>query len=215
MSETATAEYELAGEFYLLPTPGGAFHAVSRPDENPVRRLILALLRHRSSPRVDARSLCRWLEVQDEQAALEILHRAQTLAWIEGYDDAREVPGFGVGQELHQLLPHLSSVGKGLIVDWNGLSLASCGVDDEMADTLCALCADLIGVQERHASRLASHFGLSTHGWAAVDAFGSSRIGAWPLYVGNERLMLVLLGEPRLNQSEFLALIWVLINRYG
>ena len=160
-------------------------------------------------------SLCNWLGTSDEQAALAILHRAQSLAWVEGYTESRDVPGFGVGQELHQLLPYLSSTGKGLIVDWNGLSLASAGVDDETAATLSALSADLIAVQERHASRLTESLGLATHGWAAVDAYGSSRIGAWPLYVGDERLMLVLLGEPQLNTSRFLAMIWVLINRYG
>lgn len=207
--------YELTGDFYLLPTTGGAFHAVSRPEDSPMRRLLLALLRHRSSPRVNAESLCKWLETSDEQVALGILHRAQSLAWVEGYTEPRDVPGLGVGQELHELLPDLSSTGKGLIVDWNGLSLASSGVDDETAATLSALSADLIAVQERHSQRLAENLGLATHGWAAVDAFGSSRIGAWPLYVGNERLMLVLLGEPKLNSADFLALIWVLINRYG
>ena len=120
-----------------------------------------------------------------------------------------------MGQELHQLLPKLSSTGKGLVVDWNGLSLASSGLDDDTAATLSALSADLISVQERHAGRLSDSLGLATHGWAAVDAYGSSRIGAWPLYVGPERLMLVLLGEPRLNRPEFVALIWVLINAYG
>ncbi len=207
--------YELTGDFYLLPTTGGAFHAVSAPQQSPTRRLLLALLRHRSSPRVDTESLCGWLGTSDDQVALGILHRAQSLAWVEGYTEPRDVPGFGVGQELHQLLPHLSSTGKGLIVDWNGLSLASSGVDDETAATLSALSADLIAVQERHSGRLSENLGLATHGWAAVDAYGSSRIGAWPLYVGDERLMLVLLGEPRLNSSAFLAMIWVLINRYG
>ncbi len=209
------SSYELTGDFYLLPTTGGAFHAVSTPENSPMRRLLLSLLRHRSSPKVDTESLCRWVGIPDEQSALEILHRAQTLALIEGYTESRDAPGFGVGQELHQLLPQLSSTGKGLVVDWNGLSLATSGVDDETAAMLSALSADLISVQERHADRLSEHLGLATHGWAAVDAYGSSRIGAWPLYVGDARLMLVLLGEPRLNQPEFVALIWVLINHYG
>ncbi len=207
--------YELTGDLYVLPTPAGAFHAVSTPDDSRLRRLILALLRHRSSPRVDVDSLCRWLETDDDQEALEILHRAQTLAWIEGYDDVRDVPGLGVGQELHQQLPRLSSVGKGLITDWNGLSLASCGIDDATADALAALAADLIGVQERHAERLGTHLGQTSHGWAAVDAYGSSRIGVWPMYVGEQRMLLVLLGEPRLNQPAFLALVWLLIKHYG
>ncbi len=215
MSEQDTGRYQLAGDLYVLPTPAGAYFAVSTPEDSRVRRLLLALLRRRSSPRVDAAFLCQCLDTDDEQEALEVLHRAQSLAWIEGYEQVRDVPGLGVGQELHQLLPHLSSVGKGLIVDWNGLSLASCGIDDETADTLAALAADLIGVQERHADRMARHLGQASHGWAAVDAYGSSRIGAWPLYVGDKRMLLVLLGEPHLNDSSFLALVWLLIENYG
>ncbi len=215
MVDQDTGQYELAGDLYVLPTPAGAYFAVSTPEDSRVRRLLLALLRHRSSPHVDARFVCECLGTDDEQEALEVLHRAQSLAWIEGYEQVRDLPGLGVGQELHQLLPHLSSVGKALIIDWNGLSLASCGIDDATADTLAALAADLIGVQERHADRMTQHLGQASHGWAAVDAYGSSRIGAWPLYVGEKRMLLVLLGEPRLNDSAFLALVWLLIENYG
>lgn len=214
MNEQA-ADLELTPGLYLLPTAAGAFHALSRREDTPLRRLILALARHRSSPLADEVEIARWLGLADRQAALETLHRAQTLSFIQGYTTVHAVPALGVGNELHQLLPHLSSVGKGLIVDWNGLTLASCGLGEDAADALAALSADLIAVQERHAARLVQHIGLATHGWAAVNAYGSSRIGAWPLYVGEERLMLVLLGEPRLNKPEFLALAWVLINRYG
>lgn len=215
MAEPAEGQYELAGNLFVLPTPAGAFHAVSTLDDSRVRRLLLALLRHRVSPRIDIGFLCRSLATDDEQEALEVLHRAQSLAWIEGYPEAHDVPGLGVGEELHQLLPRLSSVGKGLLIDWNGLSLASSGIDDETADTLAALSADLIGVQERHADRMARHLGQASHGWAAVDAYGSSRIGAWPLYVGDQRMLLVLLGEPHLNDSSFLTLVWLLIENYG
>ena len=215
MADQDTGQYELAGDLYVLPTPAGAYFAVSTTEDSRVRRLLLALLRHRSSPHVDAKFVCACLGTDDEQEALEVLHRAQSLAWIEGYEQVRDLPGLGVGQELHQLLPHLSSVGKALIIDWNGLSLASCGIDDATADTLAALAADLIGVQERHADRMAQHLGQASHGWAAVDAYGSSRIGAWPLYVGDKRMLLVLLGEPRLNDSAFLALVWLLIENYG
>ena len=215
MADERTGQYELAGDLHVLPTPAGAYFAVSTPDESRVRRLLLELLHHRSSPRVDASFVCECLGTKDEQEALEVLHRAQSLAWIEGYRQVRDLPGLGVGEELHQLLPHLSSVGKGLIIDWNGLSLASCGIDEATAHTLAALAADLIGVQERHAERMTEYLGQASHGWAAVDAYGSSRIGAWPLYIGDKRMLLVLLGEPRLNDSAFLALIWLLIENYG
>ncbi len=215
MADRQTAEYQLAEDLYILPTPAGAYFAVSSPHDTRVRRLLRALLRYRSSPHVDTEFICRCLETDNEQEALEVLHRAQSLAWIEGYTEARDVPGLGVGKSLNELVPQLSSVGKGLIIDWNGLSLARCGIDESMADTLAALGADLIGVQERHAERMSEQFGQATHGWAAVDAYGSSRIGAWPLYIGDKRILLVLLGEPRLNDPAFLALVWLLVENYG
>ena len=199
----------------MLPTAAGAYYALSRCEDSALRRLILALLRHDASPLATNESVAAWLGLSDVAASLAHLERAQALGLIQGFREVSKLPGVGVGDELHQLLPPLSSVGRALLVDWNGLALASCGLDVDAADALAALSADLIAVQLRHAARLAQHFGLDRHAWAAVDAFGSSRIGAWPLYVGAERLVLVLLGEPCLNQSEFLTLAWLLINRYG
>jgi hypothetical protein len=206
---------ELAPGLYVMPTAAGAYYALSRRAATPMRRLILALARERTSPAANADNLARWLGSSDTSTALALLQQAQSLGLVQGYDTARDLPGLGVGHELGQLLPWLSSVGKGLIVDWNGLLLATAGLDADAAAALAALSADLIAVQERHSERLVEHLGLGTHGWAAVNPTGSSRIGAWPLYVGDERLMLVLLGEPRFEQPAFLGLAWVLINRYG
>lgn len=207
--------YELAEALYLVPTPGGAYHAVSSPGDDPIRRLLVALLHHDVSPRAEVAQLCSWLGVPEPQDALALVHSAQTLGWIAGLTEPQSVGRDGVGSELTQLLPELSSVRAGLLVDWNGLALASCGMDDDLAATLGALGADLIAVQERHSARLAVQLGLATHGWAAVDAYGSSRVGAWPLYVGSTRLMLIVLGEPRFDRDAFLELVWLLVTRYG
>ncbi len=98
MDEHGAGEYELTGDLYILPTPAGTYFAISSPEGSRVRRLLLALLRYRCSPHVDTEFLCRCLDTDDEQEALEVLHRAQSLAWIEGYTEARDVPGLGVGQ---------------------------------------------------------------------------------------------------------------------
>jgi hypothetical protein len=209
------ADYELVDEFYLLPTAAGAFYAVSHPKDGPLRRLLLTLLQKQTSIKVDSKSLADWFGKDNQQYGLEQLHRAQTLSLIQGYREPQEVPNLGVGQELQDILPQLSSVGKAMLADWNGLSLSRCGISDETANILSALSADLIAVQNRHAERLETNLGLGTQGWAAVDAYGSSRIGAWPLFIGEQRFMLVLMGEPQLNKMEFIALVWVLINRYG
>jgi len=210
------ANYQLVEEFYLLPTAAGAFYAVSTPEKDePLRNLLLSLLREQTSVKVDRESLAKWFGANNQHYALEQLHSAQTLSLIQGYREPQKMPRLGVGQELQDLLPHLSSVGKVMLADWNGLSLSRCGIHTETADILSALCADLIAVQNRHAERLEANLGLGTQGWAAVDAYGSSRIGAWPLYIGEQRFMLIIMGEPRLNQAEFITLVWVLINRYG
>ncbi|MES9994225.1 MAG: roadblock/LC7 domain-containing protein [Candidatus Thiodiazotropha sp.] len=209
------SEYQLVEEFYLLPTTAGAFYAVSGQDDEPIRRLMLVLLKQKKSLQINTENLCQWLKINDEQKALAILHRAQTLSLVQGFRQPQQVSETGIGQQLKNILPHLSSIGKGLLVDWNGLPLVHCGLDDTTADMLSALSADLIAVQTRHAERLANNLGLGAQGWAAVDAYGSSRIGAWPLFIGDEHFMLVLLGEPRLNQPEFISLVWVLINRYS
>lgn len=215
MLEPDSGRYELAGDLYVFPTPAGAYHAVSSTEPSDLRAFLHTLLQHDESPLASTENLRRWLKTDDDQAALELLHRAQTLAWIEGYDAPTRVSEQGVGVELKQLLPKLSATARGMLVDWNGLPLTSCGIDEKTGDTLAALAADLIGVQERHAERLAQHLGRASHGWAAVDAYGSSRIGAWPLYIGDKRILLVLLGEPMLNQPAFVDMVWLLIRNYG
>ncbi len=208
-------DYQLLDELYLLPTAAGAFYAASSRADDPIRDMLFNLLREGSSPLASPASLTHWFANEDQQQCLAWLHRAQTLSLIQGFREPQHVPGAGTGKKLEDLLPALSALGKAILVDWNGLTLAYTGLDAEAADMLAALSADLIAVQARHAQRLAQTLGLGNQGWAAVDAFGSSRIGAWPLFVNEQRFMLVVLGEPQLNCKEFIELVWVLVNRYG
>lgn len=207
--------YRLIEDLYLLPTAAGAFHAVSGAEDTPVRRLLLSLLCDSTSPEADAGRICQWSGINDEQKALQLLHHSQKRAWIQGYQTPRLLSEHKIGQQLEGLLGHLSSTGKGLLVDWNGLPLARCGIDDETAEALSALSADLAAVQTRHFKRLTTTLGLSTQGWAAIDTHGTSRIGAWPLFIGDKRFLLVLTGEPRMDQPELTRLLWILVHRYA
>ncbi len=209
------SDYQLADDLYLYPTPAGVFHAVSSAEDEPTRSLLRHILSFQSCPKAEVNTLCEWLGVDDEQQALGFLHQAQTMSWIHGLKEAKEIHESGIGQEMATLIPHLSSVGKGLLVDDNGFSLARSGVDDSTAEALAVLSADLLSVQDRHATRMAQCLGVTTQAWGAVDAYGSSRIGVWPLYIGEYRFSLVLLGVPQLNRQEFIALVWSLVKRYG
>ncbi len=209
------SDYQLADDLYLYPTPAGAFHAVSSAEDDHTRDFLRHILSFQSCPKAEINQLCEWLKVDDEQQALALLHQAQTMSWVHGLKEAKEIHDAGIGQEMATLIPQLSSVGKGLLVDDNGFSLARSGVDDPTAEALSALTADLLSVQDRHAKRMEKCLGVTTQAWGAIDAFGASRIGVWPLYVGDYRFSLVLLGVPQLNRQEFVALVWSLMKRYG
>lgn len=207
--------YQLIDTCYLLPTPAGAFQAVTAADVGPVERLLIKLLQQPVSTRVDLPTLCLLLDIGDEQEALEVLFNAQSSLWLQGFNAPQGIPGIGIGSKLADLVEKLSDLGKGLLVDGNGFPLVRAGLDEATTDTLAALSADLANVQLRHAKRLQNHLGMPTQGWAAVNALGSSRVGVWPMKIGDQTFLLVLLGEPRLNQSAFITLVWMLMNRYG
>ncbi len=213
--EPTVTEYQLLERYHLLPTPAGAYYAVSSPETEPLRTLLLTLMKHETTPRCDLQELGRALGMASDQQVLELIHQAQTLSWIQGYETPRQAPLSRIGEQLEGLLGPLSSIHKGLLVDWNGFAFARHGIDNEIAETLSALATDIAAVESRHSARLKQYLGVASQGWAAVDAYGASRIGAWPLFVGEHRFLLVLQGEPRLNQDAFVTLTWILVNRYG
>jgi len=209
------SQYQLVDELYLYPTPAGVFHAVTTLQDDPICQLLRALLAMPSCPKADISKLCDWFGCEDQQQALALLHQAQAMSWVHGIKKPKAISDEGIGEEMASLIPQLSSLGKGMLVDDNGFALASSGIDQEMSEALAALCADLLAVQDRHAKRMAQHLGVATQAWGAVDAYGASRIGVWPLYIGGHRFTLVLLGVPQLNRQEFVSLVWSLVKRYG
>lgn len=213
--EQAMTERETLEKYHLLPSPAGAFYAVSGTRADPMRRLLLALMAQPETRPTALPELARASGIDDETELLELLHQAQTLSWIQGFDTPQTIPTRQVAKAMEQLLAPLSAVGKGLLVDWNGFAFARHGIDDDTAAALSALATDIAAVEQRHAERLRQTLGVSSQGWAAVDAHGASRIGAWPLFIADHRFLIVLQGAPRLNQPQFVELVWLLVSRYG
>ncbi len=209
------ADYKFANNVYIAPTPAGSFYAVSSPAEDPLRNLLLGLLQQEETPIPVIGQLTDWTGAGNVEDTLSILQQAQDLAWIEGLEEPLLLPSSGFGSMIEILLASLSTSGKALLVDDAGCSVARSGFDAETADMLSALSADLVAIQDRHEKRLEKHFGLTIHGWGAMDSAGSSRIGTWPLYIAGKRLLIVILGEPRFNCPEFTLLIWSLIRRFS
>lgn len=209
------SSYQFAENIYLAPTPAGAFYAVSNSTPEPLRNLLLALLRQDKTPTPITGKLIDWTGSSSVESMMALLHEAQLMAFIEGLEDPLELPGSGFGHDAEILLSFLSTSGKALLVDNTGCAIAQSGFDQESVEILCALSVDLATVQDRHEKRLEKHFDLSIHGWGPMDSSGSSQIGTWPIYIGDKRLLLVIPGEPRFNCEQFTLLIWSLVKRYS
>lgn len=209
------ASFTLAGDLYIHPTPAGTYYAVSATDPNPSRRMIQSLLNKQSSPRLTLEGLMSWADIEDEEQVLTLLYHAQGLGWVQGFDAPRECNEQPLEVQLPRLLKTLAIQGKVLLADHQGFYLASSGFPHEVAEELSALSADLANLHSRRSGLLVNNLGLASSAWAIVDAAGNGKIGFWPLFIGEQRFVLVINGVPQFNQPDFVNLVWVLSRRYA
>ncbi len=207
-------QYTLTGEYYLHPTPAGAYYAASRPTRDPARNFLQRLLREPETPRLSVPLVQEWMSL-NETDALEFIYRLQSSGFIQGLPMPVGVPPDSIEALLHPLLMQLSDEGNAILAEKNGLYLGTAGFAHETSEELAALAADLASVHERHARLLHNNMRLRTDGWGMVNASGYAEIGFWPLYIGSEYFVLIVGGLPRFNQSAFTTLVWSLGVRYG
>ncbi|MBK1724607.1 hypothetical protein [Thiocystis violacea] len=207
--------YRLLDRQFVLPTPAGAFYSVADPQPDPPRRLLQRLLSTESSHSLALDALIDWADAQSEDEALDLLYHLQTLGWIEGFTDPQTAPAGALEDVLPGLLEPLSAAGKALLADAQGFYVASAGFNHETAVELSAASADLASLYERHSGLLKRNMGLGTSAWALVDAAGNSQAGFWPLYIAEQRFVLIIGGVPHLNQPALTELIWALSKRYA
>ncbi|MGZ8217074.1 hypothetical protein [Methylomagnum sp.] len=209
------ANYTLADGVYIHPTPAGAYYAISSTERNPSRRMIQSLLAKTSSPLLTMEGLMEWSEITDEEQLLTLLHHAQGLGWVQGLEVPKTCNDEPLEMQLPKLLKSLSINGKVLLADQQGFYLASSGFPHEVAEELSALSADLATMHSRRSGLLVNNLGMASSAWAIVDAAGNGKIGFWPLYIGNQRFVLVVSGISQFNHPDFVNLVWVISRRYG
>jgi hypothetical protein len=207
--------YRLAEGLFISVTPAGAYYAVSGPEEEPSRQLLRALLQQDRSPELTLNGLRAWTDSENEEQSLELLYHIQRLGWVEGIDRQKQAPSGALEDIIPGLLAPLSGAGKALLADAQGFYVSTQGFAHETAEELSALSADIASLHERHRGLLGSNLGLATDAWALIDASGNSQVGFWPLFVGEQRFVLVLEGVPHFNQPALATLVWALNIRYG
>ncbi|MGH8547245.1 MAG: hypothetical protein ACRERU_01315 [Methylococcales bacterium] len=208
-------DYRLTGRFYLLPTPKGAFQALTHPYRSLAQHFVINLLRTRSSPLSEPETITALLEGCDSKAAMKTMHEAQSAGWIQGFAEVQQLPDRPVSQALHDLLSTLSSSGHALLADHGGFPVASAGFSANHSQRLAILAAELAVIHNRHADYLAHSLAIDEPGWGLIDPLGASKIGIWVLYPGKHRFILLINDMPNLNRRAFVTLSWILVHRYG
>jgi len=206
--------FTLVDNLFIHPTPGGCYHAFSNPSESPAKLLIRSLLKHPSSPELTVAGLKEWSGIADDEQALSMLERLQEIGWVQGFYAPAYCDTSPLEDVLPDILSTLGSQSKVLLADAQGFYLASHGFPHEVAEELSALSASLADMHERRSGLLLNNMGLNSSAWALVDANGNSHLGFWPIYIGKTRFVLAISGMPRLNQPNFVKLVWMLNLRY-
>ncbi len=207
--------YTLLDGVYLLPTPAGAYHAISSPEPDKSQKFLRQLLVQNNTPQLLVTTLQELMHSDDEEKNLELLHLCQKLGWVQGIEQPIQAPQGTLEKMLPALLQSISEKGKVLLADSQGFYLASSGFPHEVAEELSALSAEIATVHARRSGLLGKNLGVNSHAWSVVDAAGNSQVGFWPVYIGNNRFVVVVAGVPHFNQPEFVSLVWALSIRYA
>ena len=207
-------DYRLISDHYVLPTPAGAYIAAAHRSQDAVQRLLCSLLREQSSPLLTQQSLEAWTGLT-QQDAQEALYHAQSQRWIEGFSAPRQSPSGALETLLPTLMPELAESGRIMLADSHGFYVAASGFTHEAAVELAALSADIASLDGRHQGLLKQNLRQQCSAWSLVDAAGNSQLGFWPLFIDEQRFVLILQGQPRFNQPAFTDLAWALTTRYS
>lgn len=198
---------------YIAITPSGAYFATLNPTPDDARALLLQLL----STEFD---LLYSLELVSELADLEegpamgLFQQLLDRGFVALTEAPPEIPTGPLENILPGLLKQLSDSGKALLADDQGFCLSSTGYSAEQSETLAALAADLISLQERHKRVISGDLGLAGDSWGIMNAVGQSQIGCWVIHMGHQRFCLVLSDMPKLNQQAFSEILSCLARRY-
>ncbi len=206
---------KLAKDVFLLPTPSGAYYAVSTEKMDKTRRFLNNLFIQPVTPKLTVEQMIALSGGEDEDKALELLRHCQKLGWVQGIDKALSAPKNSLEDILPDLLKNISETGKVLLADDQGFYLACSGFTHETAEELSALSAELGIVHKRRSGLLFNNLGLGSQAWSIVDAFGNSQIGFWPIFIGKHRFVIAISGIPHFNQKQFIDLIWALSMSYA
>ena len=189
----------LQSNLYPHVTPAGAYYAVSSNIPSASRTLLHGILQ--ASYNADS--------------ALNLLYRLQRLEFLYGDESPSVKESSMTDEQLPELLAQLSSTGRALLADGNGLYFANAGFHHETAEEVGLMSSEVAALGEKHQLLVKNNLNIHHNAWGICDPSGQTELTFFPLYAGKVKLVLVVAGVPDLNKEAFVSLIKVLCNRYA
>jgi hypothetical protein len=208
------AQYNIDQDSYLLPTPAGAYYSVQSGDNDNIANYLRYLLSQPNTPKFSNDDLVAFLD-PDIGTSVTLLHRMQSVGYIQGLSRPFQLPGGSLEDKLPPLLGNIVDSGKALLSDEQGFCISVSGFAHEIAEELAALSSVFHTTNKRYQRLLSTNLNISSGAWGVIDPGGNSKIGFWPLYFPRDTFMLILSGIPQLNTMEFTILISYLAKRYN
>lgn len=205
----------LQTDLYPRITPAGAYYAVSDSKKNPSRSILYGILQQLKPEPINQESLMKWMGSDKAEDAVNMLYRLQRLEFVYGEDTPKEVSQEDLENRLPQMLHKLSDTGKALLADDNGLYFATSGFHHESSEEVAALAGEVARLSEQHALLIKNNLNINQNSWAICDPTGRSEMAFIPMYFGDNKIILVISGNPQLQNETFVELVQVLLRRYG
>lgn len=213
MSQLALGPISFNTPCYFSPTPAGAYFAAQSDQQDGSARYLLQLLSEKNTPLFTEEHLT--LLHQDKETAAQMLHRLQTMGYIQTLEQPIAADEGPLEEVLPPLLASLSSSGKAILADEQGFYLAMHGFVHENAEEISALSASLQETYQRHKGLLKNNLGVNSSAFGLIDAAGNNEIGFWPLFFARTRFSLIIADLPRFNCQEYVRIINYLAIRYS
>lgn len=185
---------------WLMLTARGALHAFSMRQPDGPMQALQALLAGPSAP-----TRQEWL-ARNPQAA-DLLHTGIARGWIQPLVRPLLGPDTRLDDFVQHVIASLSGERRAVLASDTGFCLGRAGVTQDEADSVSAAAADLSEFASRQARR----------GWAGAGSYASFSTDPLllmpdtsfvPLWVDGTGYVLVIYGEPLLNNPALVELIW-------
>lgn len=199
-SPTAQAPGLAPTATWVMLTAQGALRAFSQRQPDATAAALQSLL---SKPQAQLRS--DWESSGGPSEAL--WHEALAEGWIQPLKRALVAPDARLDDFVQHVIAALSGERRAVLASDTGFCLGRAGLSQDEADTLSAAAADLSAFAARQAKR----------GWTGAGAFVSFTTDPTlllpdtsfvPFWVDGAGYVLVLFGEPLLNNPALVELVW-------